>query len=322
MRFPRSLAFALALGGLASITAPAAAQLTVGEPAWNTERGNRKEDVINRRDCLDDAEIEFDTSFATNVDGSFQLWAGAGCEDAMKRTTNGCVHVGDGSTTDETVTVRVQNLVKSFGDTAEGTDATCDTGESETLTERTLFFLVINSGTDEVLLQGAPAFVYNYDIVAPDPPTMVSATSGEASLNVEFEAADSADLDNYRFYCAAAESDCNAATLAPGTDPVENTYCGDIDAQGSAAGSTDDKLQNSTLYAVGVASTDEAGNVGKLSELACATPLEVTGFFEAYRAAGGKAGGGFCSFAPARRSGAPFAAALLLGALGLWRRRR
>jgi hypothetical protein len=312
----------LALGVFGSLTSPAAAQLTIGNPDWSTERGNRDTNVINRRDCLDDATIDFDARFATTTTGAFQLWAGSGCEDAMKRSTHtGCVHVGDGSTAETKVTVRVQNLVKAFSDTAEGTDATCDTGESEELAERTLFFLVIDTGTDEVAIQGAPPWVYNFDIVAPDPPTMVTATSGEASLNVEFEAPDSPDLDNYRFYCAPAESDCSSAGLASGMDPVETTYCGDADAQGAAEGSTDDKLSNSALYAVGVASTDTAGNIGKLSDLDCATPLEVTGFFEAYRAAGGKAGGGFCSFAPARRSGAAFAGALLLGAL-LWRRRR
>ena len=73
---------------------------------------------------------------------------------------------------------------------------------------------------------------------------------------------------------------------------------------------------------VGVASTDAFGNVGALSSVACGMPQEVTGFYEAYRAAGGKAGGGFCGFAPARRGAAPILLGLVLGAVALLRRRR
>jgi hypothetical protein len=95
-----------------------------------------------------------------------------------------------------------------------------------------------------------------------------------------------------------------------------------VAAQGAGSGKTDDELQNNMLYAVGVASTDAFGNVGVLSNVACGTPQDVTGFYEAYRAAGGQAGGGFCSFARPRRADMAFAGLLLLGAVVLWRRRR
>jgi hypothetical protein len=322
MQFPRPLVTALALVALGSLARPAAAQLAIGTPDWNTDRNNRQIDEINREDCLADAEITFDTDFQSTVSGSFQLWAGAGCEDATKRTEGtGCVKVGEGSNPGEEVTVRVQNLVKKTGDNTEGTDATCDIDHGDGIQTRTLFFLVIDS-SDMVAVQGMPSWEYSFDTAGPAAPTMVSATSGESSLNLKFTGPGGTNLDDYRFYCAPADSDCTAAALIPGMTPDESTFCGDVEATGSDSGSTDSKLQNNVLYAVGVATKDNVGNVGVLSDLACATPQEVTGFFEAYRAAGGKAGGGFCSYAPARRGAAPISAALLLGVLALWRRRR
>ncbi|HKY37899.1 MAG TPA: hypothetical protein VJN18_18280 [Polyangiaceae bacterium] len=322
MQSPRPLLAALALVALGSLARPAAAQLAIGVPDWNTDRGNRKTNRINREDCLANAEITFDTDFQSTVSGSFQLWAGAGCEDATKRTEGtGCVKVGEGSNPGEEVTVRVQNLVKKTGDTAEGTDATCDIDHGDGIQARTLFFLVIDS-SDMVAVQGQPSWQYEFDTVGPAAPTMVTASSGESSVNLEFKGPGGTNLDDYRFYCAPADGDCSAAALTPGMPPDETTFCGDVEATGSDSGSTDSKLQNNVLYAVGIATMDNVGNVGVLSELACATPQEVTGFFEAYRAAGGKAGGGFCGYAPARGGALPLSAALLLGVLALGRRRR
>jgi len=59
-----------------------------------------------------------------------------------------------------------------------------------------------------------------------------------------------------------------------------------------------------------------------LSGLACGTPRDVTGFYEAYTEAGGQAGGGYCTFAPAHRDALWTGAALLLAAGAFWRRRK
>jgi hypothetical protein len=89
-------------------------------------------------------------------------------------------------------------------------------------------------------------------------------------------------------------------------------------------------LENGIRYAVAIAPYDKVGNVGKLSTLDCATPEDVNDFFDLYREAGGKAGGGFCSV-DGPGSAAPrgvFAAAaaavsgLMLGIRRLVRRRR
>jgi len=109
----------------------------------------------------------------------------------------------------------------------------------------------------------------------------------------------------------------------PGAD-VLSLRCGKTGSIGGD-GTTDNKLENGRLYAVAVAGIDAVGNHGPLSNIVCATPEEVTDFFEDYRASGGKGGGGFCSVIPGLakvRENAGFAAALvLLGLAGYGRRR-
>lgn len=327
MQFLRPLVTALALVALGSLARPAAAQLAIGTPDWpnQAQRNGRSTKEINREDCLVDAKIDFDTTFSGTVSGNFELWAGAGCEDAMKRAgdATGCVKVGDGSNPGTMVTVSVRDLVKKAGDTAATSEETCNTDHGEGVQTRTLFFLVINASS-EVEAQGLPAWEYSFDTIAPPAPTGVSATSGESSVNLKFTGPGGTNLDDYRFYCAPAESDCSASALVADMPPPteEDIYCGNVEATGADSGQTDNVLQNNVLYAVGIATKDSYDNVGVLSEIVCATPQEVTGFFEAYRAAGGKAGGGFCSYAPARRGALPLSAALLLGILALGRRRR
>ncbi len=113
---------------------------------------------------------------------------------------------------------------------------------------------------------------------------------------------------------------CDFGVLVPGTIPDDAYQCGEgetvLATEGLATGLTD-----GTTFAVGVSGVDLLGNPGPLSNVVCGTPQPVTTFFEAYREAGGTAGGGFCAFSRARAPasfGALFAAAALLGA----RRRR
>lgn len=108
-------------------------------------------------------------------------------------------------------------------------------------------------------------------------------------------------------------------------DPAfQATYkCGEVTGR-SADNGVASGLANGTEYAVAVAAVDQVLNVGKLSVNQCATPVNVTDFFELYRLYGGKGGGGLCSFGP-RQQGPmiPLAVgALVLGARLLRRRRQ
>jgi hypothetical protein len=119
------------------------------------------------------------------------------------------------------------------------------------------------------------------------------------------------------------DSTCGSDTLVPGKAPPDGlAECGSVAAQGTSQGNTNTDLENGIRYAVAIAAEDDQNNIGNLSKLACGVPEEVTGFFEAYRAAGGEAGGGYCTFAPATRHAAAIAVLMLLGACALVARRR
>ena len=111
--------------------------------------------------------------------------------------------------------------------------------------------------------------------------------------------------------------------LEPGQPPPAGAIdCGTIGAQGATGGETNPVLGNDSGYAVAVATEDTVNNVGVLSTLACGTPKDITGFFEAYRKAGGEGGGGYCTFGPAHTGAVAGALGFLLGACALLARRR
>ena len=86
-------------------------------------------------------------------------------------------------------------------------------------------------------------------------------------------------------------SACPTNVLIANTDPKEAHYCGSgTGTTGKVTG-----LKNGVTYSIAVAAVDGVGNVGKLSNVTCATPSPVDDFFKVYREAGGKGGGGFCS---------------------------
>jgi hypothetical protein len=333
MRFLRRLVVPLALAST-SLLAPTARAGTLQvevSPTWKRPSTSAQPDEINRKVCLDTtATATFSLTFTTPEDGTaLQLWAGDGCQDDAKRTDDSttCVHVMDGEVKAGTtsITVRVQDLLKKPGSTVDpATAAVCDEGTEDGQVTRTLYFLVVSGGA--VKYQGTPAWVFKYDTRAPAPPTSITAGAGEEALIVGLTSPDDDNIERYRFYCTPTDSgtvdDCTAAALVPGKDPVEMYACGTKNAQGTSTFTTDSSLGNGVPYAVAVASEDDVGNVGVLSEIACGIPKEVTGFYEAYRAAGGEAGGGFCSFAPARRGALPLGFALLVGCAALVRRRR
>jgi hypothetical protein len=81
-------------------------------------------------------------------------------------------------------------------------------------------------------------------------------------------------------------------------------------------------LDNNFPWAVAVAAEDSVNNIGNLSNLACGIPKDIRGFYEAYRQAGGEAGGGYCSFSPAKGGSLAFALLCAAGAVSFVRRRR
>ena len=220
-----------------------------------------------------------------------------------------------------------------------GTPSEC-TPTSAVLLPQTLsiYFLMLDSNQ---ALGGQAQYKITYKLNAPGPPNAVTAGTGENSAPISWTATTSTDttIDGYQLYCDPApgqagvdesgiEWDPNilpvscpeSSILVEGARPDDKYKCGTANKTSTRA--TASNLVNMVPYSVAVASTDTYRNVGTVSTpAACAIPQPVTGFFEAYRGAGGEAGGGFCSFS---RHGRPVLLVTVLG-LGLClvlRRRR
>jgi hypothetical protein len=191
-----------------------------------------------------------------------------------------------------------------------------------------LFFLMVDGGENAA---GTATFKTTYKLNAPAPPTNVASGVGENIAPISWTTTASADtsIDGYQLYCDPAPGQagldeagiiadpdvlpgsCTASTiLVPGARPDDKYKCGT--AAKTATKSSATGLINNVAYNVSVAATDTYRNVGVVSTPpACAIPQPVTGFFEAYRDAGGEGGGGYCSFSRQRRP------MMLLTVLGL-----
>jgi hypothetical protein len=82
--------------------------------------------------------------------------------------------------------------------------------------------------------------------------------------------------------------------LIPDPDFISKHQCGSNPGKTSTSGPITG-LTNYLPTNVAIAALDAAGNIGPLSDPMCGIPEPVNGFDEAYRAAGGNAGDGFCS---------------------------
>lgn len=335
MRLLRLLVLALALAGttVSNVRAQTVGSVTVTPSFQDWENRPSTPDYtslnnkINRTDCLaDDASISFSVSF-TNATSNMRLevWSGQMCDVQMNREENtNCVMVFTGEAENETVSVSVQDLLQKGADgqgVGTGTQETCDdAGGGEAGTERTLYFLAIDPSA-EAMPAGQGLWPFTFDTSQPNPPTNVMAGPGEESIVITFDASEDDDLAKYRVYCADDEGGCSSSTLKAGEDvPATTSACGSTNSTLADEIIAQD-LMNGVSYAVGVTSEDDFGNRSKLSPLSCAVPQEVTGFYEAYRAAGGQGGGGFCSFAPPGRGSVALFGLALVGAALLRRRR-
>lgn len=101
------------------------------------------------------------------------------------------------------------------------------------------------------------------------------------------------------FTSTTSGGDGGTTAIIPDADFNAKYQCGEITGNSgttiNATGVGGSPLKNGTSYAVAVAATDAYGNVGTLSDVICETPEETNDFWDAYRTAGGQAGGGFCS---------------------------
>ena len=311
-------AVAVGLGVLALLPVRPAAAQTGLDPTAQLIVDRTHQDIddhldwINHKDCVDGAEFEFTlaTTGTIPLSANLHVWAataGALCEDPNVRDDTTCkqVYQADAYALGQAVAAKV--LVRDIlrpetGALLPGTETpvtVCDQAIDDK-TDVVLRFFLLDSGGNQ--LPGVTTYPVSYDLVGPEPPTSVKAGVGESALVVSWNASNSDEfLGLYNVYTdevdgvgagGASSGECSSDVLIPGEIPTigYNTQTNASTTNAEASG-----LTNGVTYAVGVASNDNFNNPGPLSSLSCATPEPVTGFFEAYRDAGGGGGGGFCS---------------------------
>jgi hypothetical protein len=350
--FSRRAPWLLLIAGLL-LSGPAFAQsVTLRQDSQGIIRRHQIADLdldqINRRNCDDNEQITFQLAVSGNPGTSYRLgaWTGSGCETETNRagTNATCRRVGADvpyQADSSPLTLGVQDIVAAVnltsaatadGGTGEGGASSggddpgvCD-GSAQAVAF-TLHFLLANTSGQSPSGFTFPKWEAEFDLDGPAAPRAVTAGIGENTLVISWSPADDTarqDTDGYYFFC-----DPPAGTGIPAVDGGTPT-CGTPalaaeNACGRALGGSVTSGQTSTLvngvrYSVAVAAQDLFKNYGELSDSTCATPEPVTGFFEAYRDAGGKGGGGFCSIGTGRSSAfAGFGALALLGLA--WRRR-
>jgi hypothetical protein len=324
---------------------------TCSVPNCNPQDIDDRINWINRKDCSNDVLFTFTlatggSSFATSA--ILHVWAakaGANCQESAQRDDGSCKQVFEGrvytGTGTQTVRaeVKARDIVRPTWDalTTQQDETVCDTGTDET-TIILQFFVLDTSGS---VVGTGTTFDASYDLIGPGPPSSVRAGIGEDALVVSWDESSSTEaLGTYNVYAdeagtAPPPADAGAGTggeggstsipadgcisddLVPGQVPTvgRNTQTNASTTKANAHG-----LENGVLYAVGVSGVDKFNNPGPLSNIDCATPEPITGFFEAYRDAGGQGGGGYCSLGA---KASPLSAAFVaLGALAFGVRRR
>lgn len=302
-----------------------------GEVIWVGDREpGRDPRTIGYSDCTETQQIEIPLTLAGTQGYTLQVWAGlsATCADnderAAQEAIGRCWLVTSVEPTNR-ITLPVRGILPPVESTEPG--AVCEQREEGSLT----LYLLTFEGANAI---GTGATIpFRYDLKGPAAPNLTGIGAGEGRLFPRWDPVATSDIVGYRVYCeesgppdgsgAGGESgtespDCPAPTLRAGTRPPEELRRGSSSSTGGTAEASG--LSNGIRYACGVAGYDTLDNVGNLSNIECGTPAPVLDYFEAYRRAGGQAGGGFCRFSRDRASAA---GALFMGiALGFVLRRR
>ena len=322
----------------------------------HTPSGGRLYNQFNRADCIGNEPFSINLPVDGTGLPSLQIevWAGTGCQDSTNRQAGSaqCRRVTtpvQAQTPTTPLELWLRDIVAPDSTSVPGMRDETICSEAQTVGGKQalpLHFLLLDSNGQEPMGVSHGLWEIEYDLVGPHQPTAVSAGIGERALVVSWDEPDDSGvlITGYKLCWEqvgtgvgpgdagteggaggetsdgpdAGPGGCTSATLIPGDPPpLGHPSCREV--QGAATNAEAAPLENGVTYAVAVAAVDDFDNDGDLSEIVCGTPEPVTGFFEAYRAAGGGAGGGFCSLGarPARTAGI----GVLLLALGLAFRR-
>jgi hypothetical protein len=264
---------------------------------------------INQSDCAGDESWEFEYSIPSPTDTRLVLYRSSpdNGECLTETTFPNCTVVKDIVTQPDTgihpFNLTVSEILPSG---CEGTN------------DVTLWFMLF-SGDSSTLenITASCSVTLHYDMDAPEPPAITSATGSDQGAQLAWETAteDVDEHDEFIIYSAsgtgpAADGDADVDADADGGSGVDASCAA---AEQLAGNPSYDEIQdlvrvtisenatrstrisgldNGTTYAFAISAVDRAGNVGPASDPVCATPEPVDDFFSQYLDAGGQSG--FC----------------------------
>ena len=183
-------------------------------------------------------------------------------------------------------------------------------------------------------MNGCWQYGLTVDTMPPAAPTGLNNPSGERSLEVTWTPPSDNKIDHYVVFVdtapdggdadAGVTGACESSVLVPGTivdpDNLPSRIITKTEQGFSASSSTiSGSLLPNGMATVAVAAQDRAGNLGPLSETSCMEIVATSGYWDVYKAGGGKAGSG-CSALGSTNPGILLPS--LIALLGLRRTRR
>lgn len=265
---------------------------------------------------------------------------------------------GDANVRNPTLNVNPRDVVERARDStyevgAAGKEDTCEADRNQIETQL-IFFILLLRGTQ---VQANVTWEQtSLDLAAPAAPDSIDIGAGDTHIFFEWEvdaANEEDDTEGFTFYCVpngtiaagmggasglggaaamnaaeggaggASSTSCGQNVLVEGEiagEEAEAYKCGEVLGRATRKGQADG-LENNVTYAVGIASQDAVGNSGELSAIECMTPKEVTTFYEGYKNAGGRGGGGFCNLGSKKSTSLLWLALTTCSVLVLRRRR-
>ncbi|HET9955019.1 MAG TPA: hypothetical protein VFQ61_10970 [Polyangiaceae bacterium] len=331
---------ACVISGVGAFASEAAAQsIAITNTNTIVRRSNRPSGLltttINQADCAANDTLGIKMNVVVGglsspkVSVVASTMAACDTDTAALADANRCWPVDETTSFTETFELRVQKIIKPRADGGDVCDSTDDS-----IIGVSLYFLLMDGAT----VNKSTKLNVKYDLAGPAPPTGLSIGSGENKLYPKWPLKTNSFelIKQYNVYCELASPDsvvtgagdgaagagtsggCTSENLVPGKpapDDLRKGFSAPVAGKGVAKG-----LENYSVYACGIAVVDKNENVGVLSELVCGMPEPVTGFYDAYRGAGGEAGGGYCAFG--RQPAAAGAGLIALAGAGLVARRR
>ncbi len=267
-------------------------------------------------DCTASVAVRI-TGGVAGTTGVWDFWEGVACNDPLNRTstsgTAACTH-GHSETitsaTDQTVTLPLIDLFPVLAGACSGSDS------------NPVWVLAAPAAGSTAEVTQYDSLTLILDFTAPTAPTGLGDSSGDPPSLTWTGPSGATDIDHYCVYIDATVTadTCGTSTMFAG-DGGTAVACL---STGSAAASYDlaSGIAAGGQASVAVAAVDTAGNVGPISNIACARRVPTDGFWDRYQAAGGTAS--TCAASPSARAGA-WPALLALGvavALGRVVRRR